>query len=113
VKRHPAFAAGRVGVNMNPVNLSTNLAAWMMLAATLLSIGFLIWFLVGVMIEGKKKTIGYVICSDYAQRPLVHMFTEGHGLGQEDDTKSQHAIRFNANHITTGALRKAPRLGSI
>ena len=98
---------------MNPVNVPANLAAWMMLAATLLSIGFLMWFLVGMVIEGKKKTVRYLICSDYAERPIVHVFDESTVLQQAKAATRQHSIRFNLDHITTGAPRKAPRLRSI
>jgi hypothetical protein len=98
---------------MNPVTVSANLAAWMMLAATLLSIGFLLWFLVRVVREGKKKTVRYVICYDHAERPAVPILDESTVFDQAGDANQQHSMRFNLTHITAGALRKAPRLRSI
>ena len=83
-----------------------------MLAATLVSIGFSVWFLVGVIIEGRQKAVRYVICFDYAEGPMVHTFDESTVLDQADDTRRQHSMRFSLNHVTTGTLRKAPRLRS-
>lgn len=98
---------------MHPVNVSANLAGWLMLTATLLSIGFLLWFLVGMVTEGKKKTFRYVIHSACAERPIVHIFDESTVLQQPQVSQRQDSIRFNLDHINAGGMHKAPRLRSI
>jgi hypothetical protein len=71
---------------MHPVNLSL----WGMLAGCLLSIGFLLWVLVSLVIEDKRKAVRYVVYRDHVELP------EG----------KQHTVRFNLNHIIAGSLRR-------
>jgi hypothetical protein len=64
---------------------------------------------VGVMIEGKKKTVRYVICSEYAERPMVHTIDERTVPDQADDTKKQHSMRFSLNPHQSKAYRPGCR----
>jgi hypothetical protein len=48
--------------------VSPNIAGWMMLVSSLLSVGFLLWFLVGVAVETKRTRSYYIVSYDQGTR---------------------------------------------
>lgn len=92
---------------MNTANLSANLAIWMMLAASVLGIGFLVWFLVGVVLEGKRKTIRYVICYDYAEQTTMQGGDNHALVAPTGPPAMRHWIPLDLSHVAARALRKS------
>jgi hypothetical protein len=67
-----------------------NLSLLATLAGCFLSIGFLLWVLAGLVVEGKRTNIRYVVCRDRGE------LAKG----------NQHTVRFNLDHILAGSLRR-------
>lgn len=90
---------------MNAANVFTNPAGWMMLTASMLSAGFLLWFLVGVIVEGKKTRFYYVICCDEEKNPAIRVREEQ--KLEKKASSSPHSKQMDLRQGTRQALRKS------
>ena len=87
---------------MHTVILSPDIAGWMMLAASLLSVGFLLWFLLGVILEAKRTKSYYIISCDPGTRaPFAIREEQAQGKG----TETQYSVRIDLSSTAGPGLR--------
>lgn len=88
---------------MHTAIVSPDIAGWMMLAASLFSVGFLLWFLLGVIVEAKRTRSYYVIsCGQGTRDPFdIHAGQAQEGRG----TGTQYTVRMDLNSTAGPGLR--------
>jgi hypothetical protein len=88
---------------MHTAIVSPDIAGWVMLAASLVSVGFLLWFLIGVVIETKRTRSYYIVSYDQGTRNPGEIHED-----QAHDRKTtprQYTVRMDLSSTAGPGLR--------
>lgn len=84
---------------------TTSFAVSTMIAGCLAGVGFLLWFLLGLIIESGRNRVGYRVSRDYPVPAGAKMVDE-QSTECAPARALQHSMRFDLSKMIAGSLEK-------